>query len=195
MIWRPFPIKHWMSRTRFYKIYENLSNRSSKKYYTCYANKWIKKIWKSFEEFKDDMYESYLDHVEKFWEKETTIDRINNDWNYCKENCRRATQHIQQRNKSNNIIYNIDWVDLCLEDIAIKYWIKKWTLCQRLLYWWDIKSAINNTINIKCRSKNTKQYKEIILSMRSEWNTLSQIWNRLWISLSSIWRFIQKHNK
>jgi len=184
-----------MSKTRFYKIYENLSNRTSKKSYTFYAGKWVKNLWSSFDEFKKDMYESYIDHVEKHGEKNTTIDRIDNDWNYCKENCRWATSKIQSRNTSRNKIYNIWWEDMCIEDIAIKYWIKRSTLCQRLSYWWDIESAINNPIDIKRHSKNTKQYKGIIMYMRSKWNTLSQIWWELWISFHSIWKFIQKHSK
>jgi len=52
-----------------------------------------------FEEFRDDMYKSYLEHVEKYWEKETSIDRIDNNWNYCKENCKRSTPKEQSNNR------------------------------------------------------------------------------------------------
>ena len=44
------------------------------------------------------MYESYLEHIKKFGKKNTTIDRIDNDGNYCKENCHWATAKEQSLN-------------------------------------------------------------------------------------------------
>ncbi len=50
------------------------------------------------------MGEGYISHVCEYWEKDTTIDRIDVDWDYCKDNCRRATMREQQNNRSNNLI-------------------------------------------------------------------------------------------
>jgi len=49
------------------------------------------------------MYDSYLKHAAEYGEQQTTIDRIDNNGNYYKENCRRATIQEQQDNKKNRI--------------------------------------------------------------------------------------------
>jgi hypothetical protein len=45
------------------------------------------------------MYESYIKHCEEFWKRQTTIDRIDVNWDYCKENCKRSTYLEQNRNR------------------------------------------------------------------------------------------------
>jgi DNA-directed RNA polymerase subunit RPC12/RpoP len=111
---------HWLWQTRFYHLYYTMKGRCKwywdlgKKYY---HDKWIKCEWKTFEDFKNDMYDSYLDHVSKYWEKQTTIDRIDNNSNYCKSNCRWATIKEQKRNTIRNRFYDFHWIKLCEQDI------------------------------------------------------------------------------
>lgn len=67
------------------------------------------------------MYESYVEHVKQYWEENTSIDRINNNGNYCKENCRRATQKEQQNNRLNNSRLELDWVEYTPATFAEKF--------------------------------------------------------------------------
>jgi len=54
--------------------------------------------WMKFENFRDDMYESYKLHVEKFGKKNTSIERRNSDGDYEPQNCLWATCREQMQN-------------------------------------------------------------------------------------------------
>lgn len=138
----------WESKTRFWRTYRNMKKRCNdpkSTYYRLYWWRWIKCRWDSYKSFKNDMYESYLDHVAKYWEKETTIDRIDSNWNYCKENCRWATNIEQGRNTSRNRRFNWEWKNLTLREIYdketpnIAYKTFAWRVYDR---WWTIEEAI-----------------------------------------------------
>src|SRR3990167_8568385 len=69
--------RHGMKHNRFYNIWHKIlvrCNKQSCDKYKYYGGRGIKILWNSFKEFRDDMYKSYLDHVIKYGEKNTTID-------------------------------------------------------------------------------------------------------------------------
>lgn len=93
---------HDMSSTRFYRIWRNIKYRCSNpkaSRWKQYGGRGIQCEWASFEEFRDDMYESYLAHCELYGEENTSINRINNDGNYFKENCEWEIATGQARNR------------------------------------------------------------------------------------------------
>lgn len=97
-------LKHGMSKTRFYRVWENMRRRCSNpahKSYKDYGGRGIQvcEQWHNFQSFFDDMYKSYQVHAQEKGEKNTTIERLNVDGNYQKENCSWRTIQEQQKNK------------------------------------------------------------------------------------------------
>lgn len=93
--------------------------------YKRYWWRWIRCERKTYEDFYNDMYESYKEHVLKYWTEETTLDRINIDWNYCKENCRRATKKEQANNRWNTLYIEYRWEKHTVSEWSTMLWIKK----------------------------------------------------------------------
>jgi len=92
-------IKHGDSYTIFYRRWITMRRRCREKKSYINKNIIVCKRWLRYENFKEDMYKSFLEHINKYDLKNTTLDRINNDGNYEKKNCRWATISEQNSNK------------------------------------------------------------------------------------------------
>lgn len=130
---------------RFRQIFSSINHRCySKKYiqHHLYSGKGIICEWKAFSDFKNDMYKSYCSHIKKFGKNNTSIDRIDNSGNYCKENCRWATRIEQARNKTNNIRYFFNGLNLTRREWAEKTGINKETIRWRISNGWTIEKSL-----------------------------------------------------
>lgn len=84
----------------FYQVYNRIRCRTTdpnNKSYKSYGGRGINFKWESYMEFKKDMYEDYLIHKNN--NKTTSLERINNNGNYCKENCKWITMLEQAKNR------------------------------------------------------------------------------------------------
>lgn len=113
-----------MFGTHFYNVFQSIKERCRNK--KCrswgrYGGRGIACMWESIMDFKEDMYASYIIHIGKHGRKNTTIERIDNDGDYSKSNCRWATKAEQNRNYSRNIKITIEGKTMVAKDWAIKY--------------------------------------------------------------------------
>jgi len=130
---------HWLSNTEIYKAYvaiiSRCYNNNHKQYYLWWW-RWIRCEWNTFEEFYSDMKDS--------WKKWLSIDRINNNWNYCKDNCRWVDDFVQANNKRNTKF--IEWIpSKMFYNQNNKYWINYTTFASRVFRnWIDPYIALKN---------------------------------------------------
>lgn len=111
---------HWMSNNKLYRVFTWIRTRCNNKKvsdYQYYWGRWIKCLWHTFEDFYRDMGLTY-----KSW---LTIERIDVNWDYCKDNCIRITRDKQMRNRTDNVFVEYSWIKQTLiawsEQTGINY--------------------------------------------------------------------------
>lgn len=139
--------KHDMHGTSFYNIWQNIKQRCFDKNHHKYPNYGGRGIgvcdrWKSFDNFKEDMYDSYLVHEKN--NDSSQIERKNNDGDYCPENCEWATRKEQARNRRDT-----RWVEYNGDKKSLAEWVEILdldynTTWQRIVrHGWTPKKAFN----------------------------------------------------
>lgn len=143
---------HSMRKTRFYAIWCDIKQRcdnESCRAFSFYGGRGITYCdsWKFFENFKEDVYESYLKHCKEFGEKDTTLDRINVNGNYEKSNCKWATRKEQANNRRSNFLVNVGGVNMNLNHASKITGIGRATIAYRVKNNMDVygNKLCNNT--------------------------------------------------
>lgn len=137
---------HGMSGTRFYFCYFSIVQRITDENatsYPRYGGKGIHNLWTSFEEFRDDMYESYLQHVKDYGERQTTIDRIDPKGNYEKSNCRWATYKEQGNNMTKNHPITFNGKTQNISQWGEELGIRKELIAARISRGWPVENALS----------------------------------------------------
>lgn len=125
--------KHGYHKTKTYCSWVCMlsrCNNSNYRRYKDYGGRGITvcKRWLKFENFLVDMSNR---------PEGKTLDRINNNGNYCKSNCRWATSKIQTRNRKTNRKYKGE----CATDASIRLGGNKSLVNARVRLGWGLKKA------------------------------------------------------
>lgn len=147
-------IVHGMTGTRFAKIYDGMKGRCRRPNdpnFNNYGARGIKVCWKSLAQFKKDMFDSYCQHVKTYGEKQTTIDRINNNGDYSFSNCRWSSQEEQQYNKRNTFLIEYQGKPCTLLELEKISGIKRRLIYKRL---YEAKWPLEKTLSTPPRKMN-----------------------------------------
>lgn len=148
--------KHNLSNTRLYSVWNEIKQRClnpKSPAYHDYGGRGISVC----DEWKNDFMSfrtwalslGYKDNANR---GEYTIDRINNNGDYCPENCRLTTMKEQGNNKRNNLVITIDGTTLTLSQWAEKMNISNKLIRNRLYSGWSEYDAIMTQKNKGRRS-------------------------------------------
>lgn len=135
---------HGEKGTRLYTIWANMKQRcnlKTSKDYRKYGGRGIKVCseWaQSFEAFRDwAISNGYRDNL--------TIDRINNDGDYCPENCRWTTVKAQANNRRSNRLLTYKGETKTMQQWCDIFGITKECVSYRLKKGWPIERALTET--------------------------------------------------
>jgi len=134
--------KHGMYYSPIYQVWTNMISRCHSETdpaYQHYGGRGITVCdrWHDVRNFVEDMLPSY--------KKGLTIDRINNDDGYYKDNCRWATKAQQNLNRRTNIRYTYNGENLTLKELSDKYHVPYLRAYKRVrIRGWDISDALKS---------------------------------------------------
>lgn len=138
---------HGQSKTRLYSIWHGMKQRCTNpnaSVYQYYGARGIVvcKEWNNFETF-------YSWAIANGYKAHLTIDRINNNGDYCPDNCRWITQKDQNSNSRNALCVTMNNETHTLTEWSKITGIRMKTISQRLLKDWTVEEALTTPVNKK----------------------------------------------
>lgn len=141
---------HNKSYSRIYWVWNAMINRclnSNANSFKNYGGRGITvcKEWLTFENFYNDMGTPL---------KGSSLDRIDNEKGYCKENCSWTNRSSQNRNRRSNIYIEFEGKKQCAKDWAKEYNLPDTIVSQRIRNGWEPSEAILTPVRKIKNGKN-----------------------------------------
>lgn len=144
-----------MGKTKINYIWLEMKQRCTNpkhKRYKDYGGRGItfQENWKDFEAFYNDMVSTYQEGL--------TLDRIDNNKGYSKDNCRWASMLKQQNNKRNSALETVNGITATRSELADMYGVPRCTFYWRLNHGMSVEEALKTprTKKFKKRKKDLK---------------------------------------
>lgn len=177
---------HGLSKTPTHNSWRAMKERCDNpknSHYHIYGGRGITydKAWGSFDNFLIDMGSR---------PEGMTLERINTDGNYSKDNCTWATPAQQIRNSRRNVNLTFDGETMCLKDWATRLKINDVALLYRLKHW-PFHVAMTAPSNFTYSSKRYKGMSKMI-SIHGETNSMVD-WARVFgVRSSTFYSWIRR---
>ncbi len=124
---------HAMSRHPAYAVWRSMLARCNRPSHPAFKNYGGRGIhvcdaWMKFETFWGDLRDGYMPGL--------TLDRIDNNAGYCRENCRWASMTTQCRNKRSNVLIPTPLGQLTVAEASERFGVGRTTIFYRIQNHW-----------------------------------------------------------
>ena len=134
-------ITHNLSKHPLYTSWVGMRNRCYFKKHNRYKHYGAKGI-NVCEEWKNTFIDFYNWAISNGWNKGLSIDRIDNNKDYCPSNCKFSTTKEQNRNRTSNVTLTIDGVSKIIIEWAETVNISPTIIRDRIKRGWSIKESV-----------------------------------------------------
>lgn len=117
--------------------------------YKYYGARGIKILWKDYQSFHADMFDSYREHVDLYGEMDTSIDRIHHGSDYSKENCvwaTRSEQNYTKRKPVSEFLKRYGYTMRNLHKLCVEHGINTTTVRSRIAAGASLEEALTRPL-------------------------------------------------
>lgn len=147
--------KNGLSNTRLKYIYNGMKARCYNKNNPAYKNYGGRGI-KICDEWLNDFERFYNWAISNNYDKDLTIERIDNSGDYTPNNCKWATRLEQNRNRRNITLLTYNDETKTIKEWADEYNLELVTLRTRINRGWDVERALKEKTHLNYKGKHNE---------------------------------------